>query len=64
MPRLRELARLLYRTLARPAAAMAVTLGAVLTIGLLATERYAPAIPVGLATALLVALLATSRKSN
>ncbi len=61
MERLTELARLLYKAVVRPAAAVAVTLGAILTIGLLATQHYALAIPVSLATALLVACLATSR---
>ncbi len=61
MERLAELARLLYKAVVRPAAAMAVTLGAILTIGLLATQHYALAIAVSLATALLVACLATSR---
>ncbi len=56
-----ELARLLYKAVVRPAAAVAVTLGAILTIALLATQHYALAIPVVLATALLVACLATSR---
>ncbi len=60
MERLTELVRLAYKAVIRPAAAMAVTLGAILTIGLLATQHYALAISVGLATALLVACLVTS----
>ncbi len=60
MERLTELAHLLYKAVVRPAAAMTITLGAILTIGLLATQHYALAIPVGLATALLVACLVTS----
>lgn len=61
MQRLRELAYLLYVAAVRPVLAAAATLAIILTIGLLATQHYALAIPVVLATALLVACLATSR---
>ncbi len=61
MERLTELVRILYKAVVRPAAAVVVTVGTVLTISLLATEHYVLAVPVGLSTGLLAAYLATRR---